>query len=182
MTQTVPPPPPPKRTFGTLRLVIGIDPGVSGAIGWLADGVPAGVMDMPRRKDGRVDGRRLAAELRGLLQAHTGADVLVVHELVCGFRGQGGSASFAFGQADGIVRGVVESLGLRWIEVRPQAWKKHYGLVKVRGGEPVGKGESRRVAIMLWPDKALNLLQAKDHGRAEALLLARWAVQTEAAA
>lgn len=164
----------------TLRLVIGIDPGVSGAIGWLADGVPAGVMDMPRRKDGRVDGRRLAAELRGLLQVHTGADVLVVHELVCGFRRQGGASQFAFGQADGIVRGVVESLGLRWIEVRPQAWKKHFGLVKPRGGEAPGKAASRTLVIGLWPNRALPFLQAKDHGRAEALLLGLWAIQTEA--
>jgi hypothetical protein len=166
----------------TLRLVIGIDPGVSGAIGWLADGTPGGVMDMPRRACGRVDGRRLSGELRGLLQQHTGADVLVVHEHVCGFRKQGGSSQFEFGQADGIVRGVVEALGLRWIEVRPQKWKKHYRLVKPRGGEAPGKGASRTLAISLWPDKALHLLKARDHGRAEALLLARWAIETEAAA
>lgn len=170
----------------TLRLVIGIDPGVSGAIAWLADGDPAGVLDMPRRRDGRVDGQRLSAELRELLREHPGADVLVVHELVGGFRGQGGASMFAFGQADGIVRGVVESLGLRWIEVRPQAWKKHYGLLapRVKKGEPKppapGKDASRTLVIGLWPDRALRFLKAKDHGRAEALLLALWAVQTEA--
>lgn len=164
----------------TLRLVIGIDPGVSGAIAWLADGDPAGVLDMPRRPDGRVDGQRLSAELRELLREHPGADVLVVHELVGGFRGQGGASQFAFGQADGIVRGVVAALGLRWIEVRPQAWKKHYGLVKQRGGEPVGKDASRARVVAMFPNQALPFLRAKDDGRAEALLLALWAIQTEA--
>ena len=172
----------------TLRLTIGIDPGVKGAIAWLADGQPAGVLDMPRRPCGKVDGKRLSAELRGLLHQHTGADVLVVHELVCGFRGQGGFASFEFGQADGIVRGVVESLGLRWVEVRPQAWKKHYGLLAPRAkkGEPKppspGKDASRALVTRLFPSQALPYLRAKDDGRAEAVLLALWAIQTEAAA
>lgn len=172
----------------TLRLTIGIDPGVKGAVAWLADGVPAGYLDMPRLACGRVDGKRLAGELRGVLQQHTGADVLVVHELVCGFRGQSAGLSFDFGQADGIVRGVVAALGLRWIEVRPQAWKKHYGLLEPRAkkGEPKvpgpGKDASRALVVRLFPNAALPYLRAKDDGRAEAVLLARWAEETEAAA
>ena len=164
----------------SLRLTIGIDPGVNGAIAWLQDGVPAGVMDMPRRACGRVHAERLAHQLRDILTANTGADVLVVHELVGGFRGQGGASQFAFGQADGIVRGVIAALGLTWIEVRPQAWKKHFGLAKKRGGEPVGKDASRALVVQMFPDKAMPYLRAKDDGRAEAVLLALWAIQTEA--
>lgn len=171
----------------TLRLTIGIDPGTSGAIGVLADGEPAGVHDMPvcpaPGGSGRaVDGAKLAAILRGLLMAHNGADVVVVHELVGGFRGQGGSASFAFGQSDGIALGVIASLGLRVVHVRPQAWKKHHGLVKLKGGEKPGKDASRARVVQLFPNQALPFLRAKDDGRAEALLLALWAHQTEAAA
>jgi hypothetical protein len=171
----------------TLRLTIGIDPGTSGAIGVLADGVPAGVHDMPKcpapgGSGQAVDGAKLAALLRGILTQHQGADVLVVHELVGGFRGQGGSASFAFGQADGAALGVVAALGLRVVHVRPQAWKKHYGLVKPRGGERPGKDASRARVVALFPNQALPFLRAKDDGRAEALLLALWGHQTEAAA
>lgn len=165
----------------TLRLTFGIDPGKSGAIAWLADGVPAGLIDMPVA-GGRVDARSLAAQLRGVLQQHAGADVVAVHELVGGFRGQGGASQFAFGQSDGIVLGVLGALGIRVVEVRPQVWKKHHGLTKQRGGPDVGKDASRTRVISLFPDRALPYLRAKDDGRAEALLIALWAVQTEACA
>ncbi len=163
----------------TLRLTIGIDPGTSGAIAALADGQPVAVLDMPcKSRDqatGRmVDGAKLASLLRGLLMEHRGADVVVVHELVGGFRGQGGASMFAFGQSDGIVRGVVASLGLRTVEVRPQAWKKRYGLVKRKGEPAPGKEASRTLVISLWPNSALPYLRAKDDGRAEAILLALW--------
>jgi hypothetical protein len=171
----------------TWRLTIGIDPGTSGAIAWLADGVPAGGFDMPcKGRDqaaGRmVDGGHLAAQLRGVLMAHPGASVVVVHELVGGFRGQGGASMFAFGQSDGIVRGVCATLGLRTVEVRPQVWKKHFGLLKRKGEPAPGKDASRTRVISLFPDKALPYVRAKDDGRAEAVLIALWAHQTEAAA
>lgn len=172
----------------TLRLVIGIDPGKKGAVAALADGEPAGVFDMPLDAEREVDGARLAAQLRELLQQHTGADVLVVHEKINGFSGDRGARVIPLGQADGIARGVVAALGLRAIRVHPQTWKAHFGLLAPRAkkGEPKppapGKDASRALVVQLWPDKALPFLRAKDDGRAEALLLAHWAVQTEAVA
>jgi hypothetical protein len=166
----------------TLRLTLGIDPGKNGAVVALADGVPAGVIDMPLDAEGDIDGARLAASLRGLLQQHPGAAVLVVQEHVNGFGRDAAAFAFRFGQADGIARGVVAALGLRAIKVRPQTWKRHFGLVKARGGPPVGKDASRALVVSLFPNAALPYLRAKDDGRAEALLIALWAEATEAAA
>jgi hypothetical protein len=166
----------------TLRLTIGIDPGKKGAVAALADGVPVAVLDMPIAADGEVDGRALAASLRGILQQHTGAAVLVVHEKINGFSGDRGARVIPLGQADGIARGVVAALGLPAIRVHPQTWKSHFGLRKKPGGPEIGKDASRTLVVSLFPNAALPYLRAKDDGRAEALLLALWAEATEAAA
>lgn len=177
----------------TFRLTIGIDPGLSGAIAALADGEPAFVHDMPTRprpggKGREVDARALMLLLRDLLQRHQGASVQVVLETVGGFTGRGASMSFAFGQADGAVRAVLACLNLAPVGVYPITWKGHFKLLapRVKKGEPKipapGKDASRARVVALFPDKALPYLRARDDGRAEAILLALWAVQTEAAA
>jgi len=168
----------------TMRLVFGLDPGTHGALGWLADGQVEGVEDMPRMRCGRVDGYRLRQILREVMQRHAGADVLVVLELVSGFRGQGGASQFTFGQADGIARGVVMALDLPWTEVRPQVWKARFRLLNTGGRlgstQREAKGASRRRAAACWPELASLFSRVKDDGRAEALLLARWGWETEA--
>lgn len=175
----------------TLRLTIGIDPGNSGAVACVADGVPDDVFDMPTNPratgTGRmIDAQQLHARLRDVLARHQGADVLVVLELVNGFSRDGGPFAFKFGQADGIARGVLGSLRLPVLEVRPQEWKGHFGLLAPRAkkGEPKppapGKDASRARVVAMFPDQALPFLRAKDDGRAEALLLALWAIETEA--
>lgn len=166
----------------TLRLTIGIDPGKRGALAALADGIPDAVHDMPLSPDGEVDGGRLAAMLRGILQQHTGAAVLVVHEKINGFSGDRGARVIPLGQADGIARGVVAALGLPAVRVHPQTWKSHFGLRQRKNGPPIGKDASRALVARLYPDRALPFMRAKDDGRAEALLLALWAEQTEACA
>mgnify|MGYP002777218453 CR=1 FL=1 len=179
----------------TLRLTIGIDPGLTGAIAAVADGEPAGCYDMPtrarRRGTGReIDAHRLQELLREILRNHQGAAVTVVLEVVAGFTGRAASRSFTFGQGDGKVRAVLECMGLdlTMVEVYPQTWKGHYGLLapRVKNGEPKppvpGKDASRARVVAMFPNQALPFLRAKDDGRAEALLLALWAIQTEAAA
>lgn len=171
----------------TLRLTIGIDPGNSGAVAWLADGTPAGNFDMPTdpRPSGTgriINAGELHQRLRELLGQHPGAAVQVVLEQVNGFSSDGGSFAFKFGQADGLVRGVLACMRLPVIEVRPQVWKGHFGLVKPKGGEKPGKGASRALVVQMFPNRSLSFLRGRDDGRAEATLLALWAVQTEAAA
>lgn len=163
----------------TLRLILGIDPGQTGAIALFADGEPAGFIDMPtheRAKGGgrQVDGHRLAASLRGVLHQHTGAHVVVVTERVQAMGKSPGASMFRFGQADGIVRGVLGALGLPLLEVEPQTWKRHFGLLKTE------KTDARQYAMRRWPTHAIGLLQAKQDGRSDALLVAAWAYETEA--
>lgn len=169
----------------TFRLTLGIDPGQTGAIAALADGVPAGFIDMPthpRPKGGGsiVDAARLAAQLRGLVMKHPGAYVQAVIERVQAIGGNGkgrvrGSQASGqkLGQADGIVRGVIGALGIDLVEVEPQTWKRHHGLL---GTE---KDAARRLAITCFPALAFQLELKKNGGRADALLVATWAHYTE---
>jgi crossover junction endodeoxyribonuclease RuvC len=163
----------------TFRLTLGVDPGQSGAIAAIADGEPAGFIDMPvltRKAGGQiVDGARLAAELRALIQRHPGAHITAAVEQVSAMPGQGVSSMFRFGQADGIVRGVLGALGIGLVEVQPVTWKKRMRLI---GAD---KDAARTQAIQRFPSLAAPLARKKDIGRADALLIALWACLTEQA-
>lgn len=161
----------------TMRVVLGIDPGQTGAISVLADGRPQCFIDMPliARKAGgqQIDPYTLARRLREALAPHAGAYTLAVCEQVGAMPKQGGSSMFRFGQADGIARGVLGALGVPMIEVHPSAWKKH---LRLDGSE---KDVARGFAIQRFPEVADQLQRKKDIGRADSLLIALWAWQTE---
>lgn len=161
----------------TLRLVIGADPGQTGALALLADGEVDRFIDMPtipRRAGGQqVDGVTLANELREALARHPGADVLAVLELVSAMPKQGSASGFRFGQSDGILRGVLGALRVPLIEVPPQMWKRH---LRLTGCD---KDAARALAIQRFPIAAPRLARKKDIGRADALCLALWATVTE---
>ena len=161
----------------TLRLIIGCDPGQTGCLALLADGEPAGFIDMPTmpRKAGgfEVNAASLAAQVRGLLHKHQGAYVFAVVEQVGAMPKQGLSSTFRFGQSDGVLRGVLGALGIGYMEVHPVKWKNHFGL---RGQE---KDAARSLAIRRFPSVSQELARKKDGGRADALLLALWCDNTE---
>ncbi len=163
----------------TLRLTLGCDPGQTGCIAALADGEPAGFIDMPtmpRNAGGHeINAAALAAQLREMLQAHAGAHVFAVLEQVGSMPGQGLASTFRFGQSDGVLRGVLGALGIGYLTVAPVRWKNHYGL---KGQE---KDAARSLAIRRFPSVAQQLARKKDGGRADSLLIALWGESTEKA-
>jgi crossover junction endodeoxyribonuclease RuvC len=167
----------------TNRLILGVDPGQTGAVFALADGLPAGFVDMPLtpRKAGgfEISGALLARHLRALLAQHPGAYCMAVLERVHAMPQQGVSGSFRFGQADGIVRGVLGALGVGFLEVQPEKWKRHFGLTKRESEEQADKDRARGYALQRFPYLADELARKKDVGRADALLIALWAHATE---
>ena len=86
-------------------------------------------------------------------------------ERVNAFPGQGVASMFSLGQSYGIVLGVAAALGYPTHLVNPADWKKFFKLGKE-------KELSRALATRLYPGVALD--RVKDHGRAEALLIARY--------
>jgi len=174
----------------TFRVTIGCDPGQSGALALLADGQPAGFIDMPtmpRTTTGNeINAPELAALLRGIFSAHRGAHVLAIVESVHAMPNGGTASAFKFGESFGVLKGVLGSLGIGFKLVQPEKWKKHFRIHRSKEeraamGQAAYKDLSRTVAIQRFPQLAAELARKKDGGRADALLMAIWAAETEQA-
>ena len=148
------------------RILLGIDPGLSGAIAFYFTMTPdrVSVVDMPIA-DGNVSAPLLAAEIKKY-----GPSIAVV-ESVHAFSGQGVSSMFNFGKAFGQAIGVVGALNIPIQFVSPAKWKRHYGL-------SADKEECRAKALQLFPGCAEHFKRKKDHNRAESALIARYGAET----
>jgi crossover junction endodeoxyribonuclease RuvC len=140
---------------------IGVDPGKTGAVALIHEdgelvadwpGSPAGAADILTawRLEYRVE--------------------LVALELVHSMPKQGVKSTFTFGQNFGQWEGILAALRLPHVLTRPQEWQR--GLVRLSDG-PDTKARSLAAARRLFPDAELS--RKRDHGRADALLLAWWA-------
>lgn len=145
--------------------VLGIDPGLSGAI---ARPMPDGSVDVWDIPSIDVRGKRRidAYALTDLVIAAGPVDMVVL-EHVQGVQGSGATGAFTFGEGFGIIQGILVALGRPTTLVRPQRWTKDLGV----GSD---KGEHRRTAQRLFPSSASMFARVKDDGRADAALLAHW--------
>lgn len=161
-------------------IVLGIDPGLTGAVTLLAPGW-AKVLDLPTMEDPsngkRIDGRALAQQLTALIPP--GEPVRVCIEGLSATGGWGRNNHGSVGSqylTQGTVLCAVECLGLQFDEhVPPGTWKKFYGL----GGKgPKEAAETmrhaRQLVADLYPDLAEFVQRQKDHNRAESVLIAHW--------
>lgn len=145
--------------------IMGVDPGVSGAIAFYYPSHPnnISIYDMPS-----IGKEVNCAELRSLIQQYR-PDFSVV-EQVHAMPRQGVSSSFNFGVSYGMVRGVISACGVPQHLVSPSKWKKYLCLSS-------DKEVSRRLAILTWPESE-HFNRKKDDGRAEAALLALYGSKT----
>lgn len=143
------------------RAWIGIDPGKSGAIALIhRDGQI--VEDWPGDAAGAV-------ELLLTWRVEFNIELAAL-ESVHAMPGQGVKSTFSFGQNLGQWQGILAALSIPHVMPRPQEWQK--GQVSPSDGADA-KARSMAVARRLFPDAELD--RKKDHGRADALLLAWWA-------
>lgn len=84
-------------------------------------------------------------------------------------RGMGSTQAVQSGAGWGLWRGILASCGVPYEIVSAQAWKAALGFPK-----GAGKDRSLAVAQRLYPSLAAELTRKKDHGRAEAVLIAHW--------
>lgn len=153
--------------------VIGIDPGLTGAVALLAGDQAVRVWDMPTVTEGRGQAvcPALLADILAEARDLAGARPEVILERVAARPGQGVVSMFSFGRAAGIAEGVVGALGLPLKRVTPDTWKRRARLL----GKP--KDASRALAIDLFPEIAGQLARKRDCGRADALLLAYYGAE-----
>jgi len=150
-------------------IFIGIDAGLTGAVASISPG-GALVFDIPTTKIGTRSDYNLGGMASMLATLTSGlVDCVVVLEHVQPMPKNGSIAAFSLGSGFGIWRGIIASQGLRLELVRPQVWKK--SMLEGRGKD---KGVSLQRARELFPTLCDDLTRVKDHGRAEALLLAEY--------
>lgn len=154
-----------------MALVIGIDPGKSGAIACVERDQMGnikllGVHDTPviKPKKGKAQyDERLMAQI---IKNTPGAAKILI-EKVNAMPGQGVVSMFSFGMGFGLWLGIVTTFGVPYELVIPQRWKKEM-LADIAGDDQ--KARAVTAAKRLFPDADLS--RKKDHGRADAMLIA----------
>ena len=155
--------------------IIGIDPGLSGAIAILEDDKIKELFDMPVMPDGKKNKRQLnSALLVKLIKDNIKnlEDTVMVVEQVNAMPGQGVTSMFNFGQTFGAIKGICAALGLPIFLVRPAKWKKHFELINS------SKDSSRTKAIEMYPSISEQLSKKKDVNKSDAILIARFYSET----
>ena len=152
-------------------LIIGIDPGISGAICFFENGSVIDVIDMPFMTDGKknkkqVNGAQIYNEINAKIKNKPLKDILVAIEHVTAMPGQGVTSMFNFGQSFGVLKGVCAAMQLSTFYVRPAKWKKYFNLINSE------KSASRTKAIEIFPYISSILSKKKDVNKADAILIA----------
>ena len=124
------------------------------------------------------DAYAISSLLRSLC---VGIDVMVTIEKVQampGSDGKGGrqsmgaTSAFNFGLGFGMWLGILAALEIPHQQVHPATWK-----AAVMRDSTKDKDASRVKAMQMYPKTAKDLTRKKDHGRADALLMAVWAMR-----
>jgi len=155
---------------------LGIDPGLTGALARLDDDNNVELVDMPvvkERTGSSVCAHQLADHVVGYLVAAGAGNLHAYIESVSGRPGQGVSSTCKTCRGAGVIEGVLAALDVPYTWVAPGTWKRASGLL---GAE---KDVSRARAMQWYPQTSDQLARKKDHGRAEALLIAAYGRRTE---
>ena len=155
--------------------IIGIDPGLSGAIAVLENNKVLNIFDIPVMSEGKKNKRQLnSALLVNLLKENIidNEDVAIVVEQVNAMPGQGVTSMFNFGQTFGAIKGICAALQLPIYFVRPSKWKKHFELINS------SKDASRTKAIEMYPKLSNQLSKKKDVNKSDAILIAKFYSET----
>tara|TARA_Y100000590_G_scaffold128819_1_gene147237 strand:+ start:382 stop:876 length:495 start_codon:yes stop_codon:yes gene_type:complete len=152
-------------------LIIGIDPGISGAICFFENDEVKEVIDMPSMADGKknkrqINGQQIFNEISSRIKNIPKKEIRVVIEQVSAMPGQGVTSMFNFGQSFGVLKGICSAMQLSMHFVRPAKWKKYYGLIKTE------KDASRTKVIEIFPYISSQLSRKKDSNKADAILIA----------
>ena len=153
--------------------ILGIDPGINGglAIVDVLDGAAprlVDAIDIPTvgvKAKERVD----AIAVRKWIETHWPDQAVI--ERAQAMPRQGASSGFKYGRAVGALEAVITCCEIPLTIVEPSAWKRFHQLYST------DKEASRQRALQLFPSAHALLARKKDHGRAEASLLALVPIQ-----
>ena len=157
-------------------IIIGVDPGINGAISIVENKKILDVYDTPTMIDGKKNKRQInSAQVSNIFKErlNLNKEVIVVVEQVNAMPGQGVTSMFNFGQSFGVIKGICAALNIPIHFVRPAKWKKHFNLIKTN------KDASRTKVIESYPKISSKLHRKKDSNRADAILIALYFDSTQ---
>jgi len=161
-------------------IIIGIDPGVAGAIAAIQHKEVLEVHDLPllttfkttktksgkQKKNNQLDIEEFFIMYKDMVRAWR--PELVIIEKVTSMPGDGAVSAFAFGQTFGRIESIIRTTGGSRIHyTTPPVWKKHHKLLKK------GKQAAVELCRLHYPDMISIFLKTKD-GRADAVLIAEY--------
>ena len=154
-------------------IIVGIDPGIAGAICFFYNGKVIDVIDMPTMAEGKknkkqVNGRQIFNEIKSIKSKFLNENISVVVEQVSAMPGQGVTSMFNFGQSFGVIKGICSAMELPIYYVRPAKWKKYFNLINSE------KDASRTKAIEMFPKISDKLSRKKDNNKADAILISQF--------
>ena len=158
-------------------IIVGIDPGIAGAICFFSSGNVIDVIDMPTMAEGKknkkqVNGRQIYNEIMLIKNKFNNEKINVIVEQVSAMPGQGVTSMFNFGQSFGVIKGICSAMQLPIFFVRPTKWKKYFNLIKT------SKDASRSRVIEIFPKFSERLKRKKDSNKADAILIANYYYKT----
>jgi crossover junction endodeoxyribonuclease RuvC len=146
------------------RQILGIDPGLDGALAFLTPHVGVEIYDMPTVKVGK--GRSIdEGVLARILDARAKDIEYAVLEQQWARPTDGGPQGFKLGVGYGELRMLLASNFVPFVTVSPLRWKRAMGCL-------ADKDAARALASQLLPRDAHQWLLKKHDGRAEAALIA----------
>ena len=155
--------------------IIGIDPGIQGALAILDNEKVIDIVDLPVMSDGKKNKKQLnGAYLSDYLKKHilNIENTVVVVEQVNAMPGQGVTSMFNFGQTFGVIKGICAALKIPIYFVRPSKWKKHFDLIRS------SKDASKTKVIEMYPSLSNLLSKKKDVNKSDAILIAKFFNET----
>lgn len=163
--------------------MMGVDPGLSGALALIdtdtgeivVDDMP--VVELSRKRVRSKRTGKMRDQVKRCVDGKAVGDWIDLHqpdeaiiEQVASMPKQGVVSTFSFGESFGAVCGAIEAMNVRLHRVRPAVWKRSVGLIGT------SKGASLALARKTYARAAKRLKRKRDDGRAEALLIARYAL------
>ncbi len=117
-------------------LIIGIDPGINGAICLFRDGKIVDVFEMPKMAVGKknksqVNASQIFNEIQKAIEGEDKTKVIAVIEQVSAMPGQGVTSMFNFGQSFGVLKGIFSAMQIPMDFVSPVKWKKFFNFIYV---------------------------------------------------
>jgi crossover junction endodeoxyribonuclease RuvC len=144
--------------------ILGVDPGIRGGVALLEGPMLVWAIDIPVSGE-KAKQRVNVAALRYRLMKEGRIDHAYI-ERAQAMPKQGSSSGFLYGRAVGALEAIILSCGIRLTIIEPTKWKKYF---KLAGGD---KESARQKALMIFPTAHEFISLKKDHGKAEAALIA----------